>query len=180
MKNFSCALVYMFFLTVTIAQRPSIKSMVDSLTHVPFLYSDTLDCSADLYWRIVAKGEEAIPYLIAKLTDTLPTNIKFHCKKGRLNVGEVSYFAINEIGNFPMFLVTQMQFDLFEPDSTGGFCWSFYDFFFENSNKIIYQNKIQKWYQENHSKYKAQTIPVKKLTECKRKYKIETYLQYTE
>jgi hypothetical protein len=123
-KRLHSIIVIVFFGLNGFGQNHVTKEMVDSLSRVPFLYSDTLDCNANLYWRIVARGEEAIPYLIAKLTDTLPTNIKFHCKKGRLNVGEVSYFAIHEIGYFPMFLVTQMQFDLFEPDPTGGLCFT--------------------------------------------------------
>jgi hypothetical protein len=75
-------------------QEVQIRNMVDSLTYMNY---DTLDCSADLYWRIVAKGKEAVPSLIEKLTDTTPTQVLFHCKKGTLNVGEVAYFALQEI-----------------------------------------------------------------------------------
>ena len=178
MRKISHTILFVFFSNIAISQSLDIKSMVDSLSKVPLLYSDTLDCNANLYWRIVARGQEAIPYLISKLTDSLPTNIKFHCKPGRLNVGEVCYFAINEIGYFPMAYVTNMQFDTYYNDSNGGNCWSFYQFFFNNRNKIFYQQKIQKWYQEKRSKYKPQPIPLKELTECQKEYKIGTYLQY--
>ena len=58
--------------------------MVDSLK---YLKADTLDCKADLFWRIVAKGEKVIPFLINKLTDTTPTNVRFRCKNDRLECG---------------------------------------------------------------------------------------------
>jgi hypothetical protein len=49
------------------AQPINIQSLVDSLQ---YMQSDTLDCSADIYWRIIAQGDKAIRYLIEKLTDT--------------------------------------------------------------------------------------------------------------
>lgn len=180
MKILSAAILGLLFYIDVTGQNNSIKAMIDSLSYTPFLYSNTLDCKADLYWRIVAKGKEALPYLIENLSNTEPTNIKFHCKKKRLNAGEVSYFAINEIGYFPLMLTTNMQFDVFRLDTTGQSCWSFYDFFFYDPNKVIYQEKIRKWYQDKQPKYSAKKIENKDLTECQKKYGIKTYFQFIE
>lgn len=43
--------------------------------------TDTLDCSADVYWKIIKRGKEYIPLLIEGLTDTTKTNIYNYCKK---------------------------------------------------------------------------------------------------
>jgi hypothetical protein len=96
------ATIFMFHcLTVSFGQSSVIKSMVDSLQ---YLKVDTLDCNASLYWRIVAKGDKAIPFLIDKLNDTTPTKISNSCKATKLNVGEVSYFALQQIAFFPALL----------------------------------------------------------------------------
>ena len=151
--------------------------MVDILN---YLKADTLDCSADLYWRIIGQGDKAIPFLIEKLTDTTQTRVKYHCKKTRLDVGEVSQFALTEIAEFPTFLVTKMQFDVIKPDETGQGCWSFYDFLFINSNKVRYQKDIRNWYDQEKLKYKAEKISKKKSNACQIQYGIDTYYRWIE
>lgn len=164
-------------MTLSYGQDANIKLMVDSLQ---YLKSDTLDCKADLYWRIVATGDKAIPFLIEKLTDTTQTKIKFHCKKTRLNVGEVAQFALTQIAYFPAFLVTKMQFDLIIIDQTGEGCWSFYDFFFINSNKPRYQKDIKDWYDKEKPKYKVENISKTEQTFCQKQYGIKKYYRWTE
>jgi hypothetical protein len=151
--------------------------MVDSLR---YLTTDTLDCRAGLYWRIIAQGDKAIPFLIDKLTDITPTKIKFHCKKTRLNVGEVAQFALDEIAYFPAFLVTKIQFDLITTDKTGQGCWNFYDFLFINANKPRYQRSVWEWYNKEKSRYKVKKIPAKERTECQKQYGIVAYYTWTE
>ena len=92
MKKLVLIIFTLHFLTISYGQNAEIKSMIDSLK---YLKSDSLDCSADLYWRIIAKGNDVIPFLIDKLTDTTSTNIKSDCKKIKLNVVEVSYEALS-------------------------------------------------------------------------------------
>jgi hypothetical protein len=151
--------------------------MVDSLQ---YLKADTLDCKAELYWRIISKGDRAIPFLINKLTDTTQTAVKFHCKKTTLNVGEIAQFALTQIADFPAFLVTQLQFDVIVIDDTGEGCWSFYDFLFINSNKLRYQTDVKNWYDKQKSKYKAEKISKKEQTGCQKRYGIDTYYRWTE
>lgn len=160
--------------TVSFGQNENkLKSIVDSLL---YLKVDTLDCKADLFWRIVAKGEMAIPFLINKLNDTTLTNISHHCKPTKLNVGEVSYFALQQIAFFPAFDITHIQFDV----ADGNGCWSFYDYFFNNENKRHYQDSVQQWYVKNKTKFKAQKISRKKQTKCQKLFNIDNYLIWKE
>lgn len=160
--------------TVSFGQNEhNLKSTVDSLR---YLKADTLDCRADLFWRIVAKGEAAIPFLINELNDTTPTNISHHCKSTKLNVGEVAYFALKQIAFFPAFVITHIQFDVIDING----CWSFYDYFFNNENKRKYQDLVQQWYDNNKRKFKKQKISKGKQTECQRLFNINNYLVWIE
>lgn len=151
--------------------------MVDSLQ---YLEADTLDCKAHLYWRIIAQGKKVIPFLIDKLTDTTKTNVRWHCKKSRLNVGEIAQFALEEIASFPAFLVTNIQYDLIYADETGKGCWNFYDFFIINANKSRYQKNMSEWYKKEKLKYKAEKIPKARQTPCQKKYGIHIYYNWIE
>jgi hypothetical protein len=140
-----------------------------------FIKADTFNCNADIYWRVVAQRRKAIPYLIEKLTDTTPTNIKYRCKKTTLNVGDVAHFALIDIAEFPAILVTHIQFDLFEENG----CWNFYrDFLFINSKKIRYQKCVRDWYTKENKKYKVVKIPKTRQTKCQKKYGINTYYRW--
>ena len=147
--------------------------MVDSLQ---FLKADTLDCKADMFWRIIAKKEKAIPFLINKLSDTTETNISHHCKTTKLNVGEVAYFALQQIAFFPAFVITHIQFDVIY----GNGCWSFFDYFFNNANKGQYQGLVRKWYNTNKTKFKKHKISKKKQTNCQKQFNINTYLMWID
>jgi hypothetical protein len=173
MKRLIVIIFFLFSLTHSFGQNADIKSMVDSLQ---FLKADTLDCKADLYWRIIAKGEKAIPFLINKLNDTTETSISHHCKATKLNVGEVSYFALGHIAFFPTYVITHIQFDVFY----GNGCWSFFDYFFNNSNKRQYQDLVQRWYDANKTKFKKQRISKTNQTSCQKQFNINTYLKWTE
>jgi hypothetical protein len=127
--------------------------------------TDTLDCSAVVYWKIIRRGKESIPLLIESLTDTTATNFYDRCKNGKLNIGEVSYFALEEIAEFPIFVITHIQFDV-----TSEGCWSFYDYLYDNKNKLEYQKMVRTFYQR--SEYKFEEFKKSKLTECHKKYGI--------
>jgi hypothetical protein len=150
------------------AQPINVQSLVDSLQ---YMKSDSLDCSADIYWRTIAQGEKAIPYLIEKLTDTTSTSVKGYCKSTRLNVGDIAWFALNQIG-VPVYVVIQMQFCIV---GAGG-CWSFYDYLFENANKISIRKKVTKWYAINRTRFRAKKISQRNA--CQLKYDIRKYFRW--
>ncbi len=127
--------------------------------------TDTLDCSADAYWKIIKSGKEYIPLLIEGLTDTTKTNIYNYCKKDKLNIGEVCYFALEEIAEFPAFVVTLIEFDVI---SDG--CWCFYDYLYNNHNKPEYQKMVKSFYSNN--KYQFDIYTPTELTDCYKKYNI--------
>jgi hypothetical protein len=164
---------FSFFLTFSFGQNISIKLMVDSLE---FVKQDTLDCNADLYWRIVAQGGKATPFLIDKLNDTTQTNISFHCRQTKLNVGEISYFALRQIGDSPAFVITHIQFAEFNDSG----CWTFFEYFFKNANKHIYQQLVKEWFDKNKKKFRVQKISQKKQTNCQKKFRIDTYYSWRE
>jgi hypothetical protein len=177
MKRVTTTILLLFILSHAPAQTGNIRSMVDSL---PYMKGDTLDCTADLFWRIIAEGEKAIPSLIDKLTDTTETNIRYHCKKTRLNVGEVAHFALLQIASFPAFVVTKIQFDVILLDEAGRPCWNFYDFLFINANKPRYQNNVRDWYAKERPHNKKKKIPKEYLTECHKLFGIDKFWQWTE
>lgn len=150
------------------------KSKDSLISLLPDMESDSLDCNADIYWRIIKRGQASIPLLIEGLTDTTTTNVYDHCKKGKLNVGEVCYFALEEIAKFPAFAVTQIQFDVI--DEYG--CWSFYKYLFNNKNKKAYQKKVRDFY--NTNKYVFVKFDDKDLNDCRKKYQIDGKLKWKE
>lgn len=171
---------FTFICLTGFGQNSEIKLMTDSLSIAPFLNHDTLDCSADLYWRIVAKGEAAIPDLVAKLTDLSKTNIRFHCKKSKLNVAEVCYFALTEISDIPVALISSDWSGISYYGTSGEECATFYELFFNDRNKAFIQQKLRKWFHEKFGSYELLKIPENKLSDCQKKYKIETYFQFIE
>lgn len=161
---------------VVFSQTNTLGKLTDSLQYIT---GDSIGCESDISWRIVAQGEPAIPYLIDKLTDTTLTPVKHHCKSTPLNVGELAYFALIEIADFPAFAVTHIQFDVFTIDeSTGKYCWTFYDFLFLNRNKALYQKNMRDWYAREKKQYKKIVIPSGKRTGCQKKYGIASYYRW--
>jgi hypothetical protein len=142
--------------------------MVDSLK---FLKGTTIDCSTDLYWRIIATGDKAIPFLIEKLNDTHPTNFKSGCKKTNLNVAEVAYAALTHIMYMPMYVMTHIQFDVIRDG-----CWSFYECFYNDINKIAFQKMVRDWYAKEKKNYRLKRIPKSEFNDCYKKFKIKKYL----
>lgn len=142
------------------------KSTDSLISKLDNMSSKTLDSSAVTFWMIIKRGQASIPLLIESLTDTTETNIYDNCKKSKLNVGEVSYFALNEIAEFPAFLVTHMQFDVYDNEG----CWSFYDYLYNNNYKPTYQAMVRTFYRTN--KFKFIEFQKSELTDCYKKYKI--------
>jgi hypothetical protein len=160
MKNF---IILLFSIQIACSYGQSSDSLVSELKHMK---ATSLDCSAETYWRIIQRGKASIPFLIEGLTDTTPVMIYDKCKKAKLNVGEVCYFALQEIADFPAFSVTHIQFDVITDD-----CWSFMDYLFDNKNKPSYQSKVKAFYAKE--KYRFQSFKPSELNECQKKYRIK-------
>lgn len=147
---------------------------IDSLISLlPSMKSNNLDCDADVYWKIIKEGQASIPSLINHLSDTTETNVYNICKQGKLNVGEICYFALDRISEFPAFLVTNRQFCLIIND-----CSNFYDYLFDNKNKSELQKMMREFYYSSH--YTYEKISSAELTECHKLYKIDGRYKWKE
>jgi uncharacterized protein len=109
----------------------------------------SLDSNNSVYWEIIKRSEKSIPSLIESLCDTTLTSIYDKCKGGYLTIGDVSYFALEEIAEFPAFLVTKIQFCTIDDG-----CWSFYDFMYLQENKLEFQKMVRDFYKSNDYKFK--------------------------
>lgn len=109
----------------------------------------SLDSNNSVYWKLIKRGEQSIPLLIESLCDTTLTSIYDKCKGGYLTIGDVSYFALEEIAEFPAFLVTKIQFCTIVDG-----CWSFYDYLFLQENKLEFQKMVRDFYNSNDYKFK--------------------------
>lgn len=160
------------FLSIFICscQDNNLSSTKDSLiAELANMDTDTLDCTADAYWQIVGKGKSYIPKLIEGLTDTTPTNIYHGCKGASLNIGELCYFALEAIGDFPVFAVTKIQFDVIDIKDNWH-CWSFYEYLFDDQNKKEFQDMMRTFYEK--SQFKFEKYPDSVITDCMRNYSI--------
>lgn len=118
-------------------------SLISQLTNKEIT---SLDSNNSVYWEIIKRGEKSIPLLIESLCDTTQTNIYDKCKRGYLTIGDVSYFALEEIAEFPAFLVTKIQFCTVDVENN---CWSFYDYLYNNENKPQFQKMVSDFYKSN-------------------------------
>lgn len=154
---------------LTVADRTTSKDLTQKdsiITLLRTMKSTSLDCTADFYWKTIKRGKTSIPPLIEALTDTNATNIYDPCKHGKLNVGEVCHFALNQIVDLPTAVVTGMQFDLIEND-----CWDFYAYLFDNANKSAYQKMVRDFYSTNkfvYVKFKSHELDA-----CRKQYDID-------
>src|SRR5258705_13993762 len=105
MKKFTAYILITFACISLSAQTTETSRLIDSIY---LIKSDSLDCSASIYWRIVAKGKEAIPYLFEKLLDSTTTKVQHPCKMKTLSVGDIAFLALNQIADFPAFVVLQI------------------------------------------------------------------------
>lgn len=143
-------------------QRDSVAALLRGMT------CEKLDSSATAYWKLIQQGERMIPILLACLTETSPTSVSDDCKKGKLNVGEVSYFALEELAEFPIYLITQTQYDLVENG-----CWNFYTYLFNDKNKSEYQKKATDFYRAyRNTNFIFIRYTDNEMTTCRKQYSI--------
>ncbi len=166
--RFLIAISIILFFNRCTTELPSVShSPKDSLISLlPKMKSTDLGCDADIYWKIIKRGSSSIPALIESLTDSTPTNVYDKCKKGNLNVGEISYFALDEIMFMPVAAITQSQWCTF--DSNG--CWIFYEALFDNGYKVYFQEQMRNFYYRE--KFNYEYYSEKELNDCRKKYKI--------
>lgn len=142
------------------------KSKDPLISRFPEIKTREIDSNSTVYWQMVKKGKAAIPALIDGLTDTTETNIYDKCKKGNLNIGELCFYTLIQIADFPPAAVTDMQFCTFDPNGCSGFD----SYLLDNSMKPKFQEKVKTFYAENY--YHFDTFKDTELNASQKKYGI--------
>ncbi len=140
------------------AQKDAIQLQVDSLSMVPempyicpdFVQKDlTTGCGDDIFWRVVQLKEKAIPYLIAKLSDSTTTTSFVPMFGGYYTVADIAYSALEEIVHgIPTFKLLGVKFD----KKGCGYCSYWQHLNSKYSNRLKFQKAVQQWYSKNQSK----------------------------
>lgn len=138
------------------------------------LKSGNLDCSVKEYWELISKGKKSIPLLIENISDTTMSDVYNDCKKERLNVGELSFFALNEIVELPIYKITKIQFCVFDDQN----CWSFYDYLFDNSKKIKLQTDLRNYFLKSKLIFKE--YHKSEINDCMKKYSVNGKYYFDE
>ena len=142
-----------------------IEKRVDSLR---FLKQQPFDCNS-VYWRVVATGKDAIPFLISKLTDTTKTQVSLKCKSRNVRFGDICFEALTEIFNIPLFYVTQQQFDVIIQGCQQGV------FTYLNDHRQKFQSQVQQYYDKFKSDIKFVKYDKDYKSACKKKHGILGY-----
>jgi hypothetical protein len=166
MKKTIVTLLILFGSIHAKSQDGDTKQLVDSIN---LINADSIDCNTAIYWRIVAKGKEAIPFLFDKLMDSAITNVQHPCKMKTLTAGDIAFLALNQIADFPAFVVLKIQFDVFSHNEKGKLCWSLYDFVFTNASKKYIQQHYKDWWEKEQKSYKEVKLKSDELQDCLKK-----------
>ena len=165
-KLLSIFFILIFGSTRIIGQTSNIKVQVDSLK---YLKQPGLVCNP-IYWRVVATGKDAIPFLIDKLDDTTHIQTSLTCKTTNVKLGDICFKALTEIFNIPLFYVTHQQFDYFDQNGCQQGVFTYLD-----NNRQKFKSQILAYYMKYKTKLKYIRYDKNYKNDCKKKYKIFGY-----
>src|ERR1051326_3531609 len=159
-----CIPLFVFFYILSVKQGPAqdIRSQVDSLR---YLGTDAFSCQS-VFWRIVARGKGAVPYLLDKISDTTVTNATYKCKNGFLRVGDLAYLALDNIIPLPFMAVTGMQCDVIESGCPPGV------FEYIEGNREKFKKQIADWDNRKQKKFRWVKYKNSEITDCYRMNRI--------
>jgi len=167
MKNLVTILIILTCSSALVAgQTNGVVYKIDSLQ---YLKEQPFACNS-VYWRVVATGKDAIPFLIDKLDDTTHTQISLTCKKANVKFGDICYQALTEIFNIPLFYVTQQQFDLIDQYGCQQGVLTYL-----NNNRQKFKSQILSYYNKYKTELKFIHYSKDYKNDCKKKYKIFGY-----
>ena len=147
-------------------QTNNVTLKIDSLR---FLNQQPFTCNS-VYWRIVATGKDAIPFLIDRLDDTTHTQISLICKKTNVKLGDICYETLTEIFNIPLFYVTQQQFDFIDQYGCQQGVFTYLD-----NNRQKFKSQILAYYNKYSEELKFIHYAKIYKSDCKKKNKILGY-----
>lgn len=152
--------------TLVVGQTNDIEYKIDNLRN---LKEQPFDCNS-VYWKVVATGKDAIPFLIDKLDDTTNTQISLTCKRTNVKFGDICYEALTEIFNIPLFYVTQMQFDFIDQYGCQQGVLTYLD-----NNRQKFKAQILAYYDKYKADLKFTRYTKDYKNDCKKKNKIFGY-----
>lgn len=109
----------------------------------------TWGCGDSIYWGAVAGKEDAIPFLLEKISDSSITRASVPYFGVDYTIGEIAYSALGEIiSGIPTFELVPVEFD---ENGCGG-C-SFWRYLREShANRIQFSESVKKWYNDHKEK----------------------------
>ena len=149
-----------------VGQTSNLKLKIDSLQ---YLKQQPLTCNF-IYWRVVAIGKEAIPFLIDKLDDTTHIQTSLTCKATNVKLGDICFEALTEILNIPLFYVTHQQFDFVDQYGCQQGVFNYLD-----NNRQTFKSQILAYYEKYKTKLKFIRYDNSYKNDCKKKYKVFGY-----
>jgi len=165
-KTTAIFIVLLVFSQLIVGQSNEIKTKIDSLQ---YLKQEPFSCNS-VYWRVVAIGKNAIPFLIDKLDDTTKTQISLTCKRTNVKFGDICFEALTEIINIPLFYVTNRQFDFIDQYGCQHGVFKYLD-----NNRQQFKSQILDYYNKYKEELKFLKYDKEYKNECKRKNKIFGY-----
>ena len=165
-KLLTILFVLIFGSTQVVGQTSDIKFTVDSLQ---YLKQQPFTCNS-IYWRVVATGKDAIPFLIDKLDDTTHTQISLTCKATNVKLGDICFEALTEIFNIPLFYVTHQQFDFIDQYGCQQGVFTYLD-----NNRQKFKSQILAYYDKYKTELKFIRYGKDYKNDCKKKNKIFGY-----
>ena len=154
---------------------------IHEITELPIrsVNGETMDvswaCGDELFWEIVAEGQEVIPYLIAKVKDITPTNIQIPCQDNSITEGVIAFMLLDEIVPIMLMQVFSMQFDVFDLHCDFGYPANFLDFVIADQNYI--SNRLTSHLLQGQAKLESNEIPLELRTECQQAFGISHVYQ---
>ncbi len=137
-QGIRCALLIALFQPYGVAgQGVDLRSEIRGLAGL----GDSLFACDSPYWKVIAKGKDAIPALIHAVGDTTRTSTYHACKTTPLRAGDIAYLALGEIVAVPFFAITHHQLCVMdENDCMAGL------FDYIEKHRSGFQYQLNSWY----------------------------------
>jgi hypothetical protein len=103
-----------------------------------------LDVSAGSFWKVVAAGKNAIPFLLDLVDDQTKSTVLNTCGNEKLKVGELAYIALLEIADFPedLFFTSNKK-------SMLNACGSYNESFIDANTTRPFKKALFEYYEKN-------------------------------
>lgn len=147
-------IILLFFFPCLAFAQMDTKKLVDSLkfvTDMPYichtpLHSElSVGCGDRIFWQTVMQKQDAIPFLIDKLSDTTATEVSVPNFGGQYTVADIAYTALEEIiKDIPTFELLGVKFD----EKGCGYC-SYWYHLRKLKNRKKFQKNVRDWYEKN-------------------------------